>query len=102
MNKLFLTCLGATALLFGQGGPVDPADLVKPLSDQWTSYSGDLSGRRYSLLKQVNVNTVKDLSLKWLNTNIKTGCGQTGASANAGDQGGGFGGGRGGGGLAVP
>jgi len=100
MNKLFLTYLGATALLFGQGGPVDPADLIKPLSDQWTSYSGDYSGRRYSLLKQVNVNTVKDLSLKWLNTNIKTGCGPTGA--NAGDQGGGFGGGRGGGGSAAP
>ena len=98
MKKLFLTYLGGTALLFGQGGPIDPADLIKPLADQWTSYSGDYSGRRYSLLKQVNVNTVKGLSLEWLNTNIRTGCGATGAGA--GGQGESFG--RGGGGAAAP
>ena len=46
---LFLTCL-SSALLFAQGGPLDPAELIKPLSDNWTSYSGDYSGKRYSLL----------------------------------------------------
>src|SRR4029453_8290980 len=45
-------------------GGLDPATIMKPLSDQWTSYSGDLSGKRYSLLKQVNTTTVKNLSLK--------------------------------------
>src|SRR5579862_2521639 len=88
----------ALALLFGpallaQRG-LDPADLVKPLSDQWTSYSGDYTGKRYSALKQINTTTVKNLSLKWLATGITTGCGATGtAAANAG------GGGRAGGGA---
>ena len=40
-------------------GGLDPATIMKPLSDQWTSYSGDLSGKRYSQLKQVNTATVK-------------------------------------------
>jgi hypothetical protein len=59
-KPIFLTCVGvclsATAL-FGQGGPLDPADLLKPLTDNWTSYSGDDTGRRYSFLKQVAVQT---------------------------------------------
>ena len=77
-------------------GGLDPATMMKPLSDQWTSYSGDLSGKRYSLLKHVNTSTVKNLSLKWV-ANLTTGCGQTGRATAAGG-GGGFGGGRGGGG----
>jgi alcohol dehydrogenase (cytochrome c) len=78
-------------------GGLDPMEVIKkPLSDQWTSYSGDMSGKRFSLLKHVNTNTVKNLSLKWV-TSLTTGCGPTGrAAAPAG--GGGFGGGRGGGG----
>src|SRR5581483_2141550 len=83
----------------GTGG-LDPADIWKPLTDEWRSYSGDLSGKRYSSLKLVNATTVKNLSLKWL-TSLTTGCGAsgvaTGASA-AGGFGGGGGGGRGGGG----
>jgi alcohol dehydrogenase (cytochrome c) len=76
-------------------GGLDPLDIVKkPLSDQWTSYSGDMSGKRFSQLKHVNTNTVKNLGLKWV-TSLTTGCGPTGrAAAPAG--GGGFGGGRGG------
>ena len=27
--------------------------IMKPLKDQWTSYSGDLTGKRYSALTQV-------------------------------------------------
>ena len=83
-------------------GGLDPADIIrKPLADQWTSYSGDMSGKRFSLLKHVNTNTVKNLSLKWV-TNLTTGCGPTGRAAAAAG-GGGFGGGRGGGGgPAVP
>ncbi len=84
-------------------GGLDPTDIIKkPLSDQWTSYSGDMSGKRYSLLKQVNTNTVKNLSLKWVSS-LTTGCGPTGrAPAPEGGRGG-FGGGRGGGGgPAVP
>jgi alcohol dehydrogenase (cytochrome c) len=79
-------------------GGLDPADMTKPLSDRWTSYSGDLSGKRFSALKLVNTNTVKNLSLKWVSS-LTTGCGPTGRATAAGAGGpGGFGGGRGGGG----
>ncbi len=80
---------------------LDPMDVIKkPLADQWTSYSGDMSGKRFSLLKHVNTTTVKNLSLKWV-TSLTTGCGPTGRAAAP--AGGGFGGGRGGGGgPAVP
>src|ERR1051326_5283755 len=79
-------------------GGLNPADISKPLADEWRSYSGDLSGKRYSALKFVNTNTVKNLSLKWI-SNLTTGCGPagTGPAAGAGAAGGG-GGGRGGGG----
>ena len=76
---LFLVLLGATVPLFSQSAvALFPADLLKPLADNWTSYSGDFTGKRYSLLKDVNVNTVKNLSLAWVNPTITTGCGPTG------------------------
>ena len=106
MNKLsfITTMLAAPMLLVAQSGGLDPADILKPLSDQWTSYSGDMSGKRYSALKQINTQTVKNLSLRWVNTGITTACGPNGtgqaagAAADAGAAGGGGGrGGRGGG-----
>ena len=96
MKKLLT--LFTPALLMAQAG-LDPTDMMKPLKDQWTSYSGDLSGKRYSALKQINTGNVKNLSLQWVNTNITTGCGATGA-APAGT--GGFGGGRGGPAASAP
>src|SRR6185369_13537514 len=95
MTKLLLitSLLFTPAFVFGQGG-LDPTDMWKPLKDQWTSYSGDLSGKRYSALKNVNTNTVKNLGLKWVNAGITTSCGPTGTDPNAAA--GGFGGGRGG------
>jgi alcohol dehydrogenase (cytochrome c) len=81
-------------------GGLDPIDIIrKPLADQWSSYSGDMSGKRFSHLKLVNTNTVKNLSLKWV-SGLTTGCGPTGRPPVA--AGGGFGGGRGGGGPAAP
>ena len=78
-------------------GGLDPMDIIrKPLADQWTSYSGDMSGKRFSQLKLVNTNTVKNLSLKWV-SGLTTGCGPAGRPPVAAG-GGGFGGGRGGGG----
>jgi alcohol dehydrogenase (cytochrome c) len=86
---LTLTSLLFTpALLIAQSG-LDPTDMFKPLKDQWTSYSGDLTGKRYSALTLIDRNTVKNLSLKWVNSNITTGCGETGAAPM------GMGGGRG-------
>ena len=80
MNRLFLTMplLFAPALAFGQGHALDPADILKPLNDQWTSYSGDLTGKRYSHLKLINTDTVKNLSLQWASSSITTGCGPAG------------------------
>src|SRR6478672_11123615 len=83
-------------------GGLDQARINKPLSEEWTSYSGDLTGKRFSALKLVNKDTVKNLSLKWI-TPLVQGCGQTGRDSGAGGGagpagGGGGGGGRGGGG----
>src|ERR1043166_2915020 len=47
-------------------GGLDQARINKPLGDEWTSYSGDLTGKRFSSLKLVNKETVKNLSLKWI------------------------------------
>src|ERR1700683_4742986 len=88
------------ALLMGQAG-LDPTDMFKPLKDQWTSYSGDLTGKRFSALNLIDKNTVKNLSLKWVNSNITTGCGATG-TAPLGTGGGGGGRGGGGGGRGGP
>jgi len=102
MKKIIalLSLVAAPVLVHAQGG-LDPADILKPLSNQWTSYSGDMSGKRYSSLKSVNTDTVKNLSLKWMIPTPTTGCGPTGVNQNAGG-GGGFGGfgGFGGGGAA--
>jgi len=51
--------------VFGQAG-LDPSVILKSLTDQWPTYSGDYTGKRYSGLKQVNRSTVKDLSLSWV------------------------------------
>jgi hypothetical protein len=78
-------------------GGLDQARIMKPLSDEWTSYSGDLTGKRYSALKLVNKDNVKYLSLKWI-TPLNQGCGPTGRGSGGGaaDAAGGRGGGRGG------
>lgn len=53
-------------LLMAQGKGLDPAQLLKPLSDSWPTYNGDYSGKRYSLLTQINQSTVKNLTLAWV------------------------------------
>ncbi|MEO7276260.1 MAG: acido-empty-quinoprotein group A, partial [Vicinamibacterales bacterium] len=85
-----LACVAAPALLTAQGRGIDPADIRQPLADQWTTYNGDYSGRRYSALTQINKLTVKNLTLAWVAK-------LTGASLNPAGAGGGRGGGRGGG-----
>jgi len=107
MKKLLFGILlvAAPMMLPAQTGGLDPADMLKPLKDQWTSYSGDFSGKRYSLLNLVNTNTVKNLSLEWEVSGIETGCGATGTgggTAVAAPAGGGGRGGGGGGGAAAP
>src|SRR4029453_10989262 len=53
-------------VLRAQGRGLDPAKLLKPLADEWPTYNGDYSGKRYSLLKQINQLTVKNLTLAWV------------------------------------
>src|SRR5580704_11874600 len=78
---LFPTILAAQGL--------STADLLKPLANDWPTYSGDYSGKRYSHLTEVNQSNVKHLTLAWTSR----------MTAGAGNAGGG-GGGRGGGGGA--
>ncbi|MGH9387044.1 MAG: hypothetical protein ACRD2N_22470 [Vicinamibacterales bacterium] len=101
MHRLLLVGLILTpVLLVAQSGGLDPATLLRPPADSWPSYSGDLTGRRYSPLKQIDKTNVKHLSLAWVARGFTEGSGATGRG-NAGFGGGG-GGGRGGGGAAVP
>ncbi|HWC98887.1 MAG TPA: acido-empty-quinoprotein group A [Candidatus Sulfopaludibacter sp.] len=96
-----LTILAFSSFLFpvfalAQNG-LNPAEILKPLQEQWSTYNGDYTGKRFSWLKDINQSTVKNLSLAWA-TRFATGCGPTGAENGGG--GGGFG--RGGGGAAAP
>lgn len=63
IGKLVFLGFFVQFLLYAQG--VGPAQLLKPLSDSWPTYSGDYSGKRYSALKQIDQSNVKDLSLAW-------------------------------------
>jgi alcohol dehydrogenase (cytochrome c) len=85
--------IGPGLLAQGQKPLLPPADIYKPLADDWTSYSGDYSGRRYSALKDINQATVKNLSLAWT---VRLTAGLPQAAGGFG-----FGGGRGGGGGAA-
>jgi alcohol dehydrogenase (cytochrome c) len=85
------------ALLIAQSRGLDPASLLRPSTDSWPTYSGDLTGRRYSGLKQINKSNVKNLSLAWVARGFTEG---TGASGRSGQGSGGRGGP--GGGAAYP
>jgi alcohol dehydrogenase (cytochrome c) len=81
-----------------QQGGLDPAAILAPLRDDWLTYSGDYSGRRYSALTEVNQNTVKGLGLAWVSH--LTG-GLPGGGGGFGGRGGRGGGGGGGGASSV-
>src|ERR1019366_3534557 len=94
-NRFFIStalCI-LPSLAFAQG-PLNPADLLKPLGENWPSYSGDYTGKRNSSLTQINQSNVKNLTLAWVGT-VTAGPGGGGAAAAGG--GGGRGGGGGGG-----
>src|SRR5262249_62300592 len=44
---------------------LDPALILKPLGEQWPTYSGDYTGRRYSSLTQINQSDIKNMTLAW-------------------------------------
>jgi alcohol dehydrogenase (cytochrome c) len=64
--KCLLTAFFAVAPGIAVSQSLDPAQLLKPNTDSWPTYSGDYSGRRYSTLTQVNQATVKNLSLAFV------------------------------------
>src|SRR3979409_641769 len=95
--KLLLPlCLVLPALLLAQSRGLDPATQLRPPTDSWPTYSGDLTGRRYSPLKSIDKTNVKQLSRAWLSRGFPDGTGATGRSATTPGPAPGGGGGRGG------
>jgi acido-empty-quinoprotein group A len=44
---------------------LDPAKMLRPLTDTWPTFNGDYSGKRFSPLTQINKDNVRSLSLAW-------------------------------------
>src|SRR5581483_9909820 len=82
-----LSFLFVPALLCGQGRGVEPSDLLKPLKEDWPTYNGDYSGKRFSALTQINKSNVKALTLAWM-TRVTPGPGNTGGLGRGGRGGG--------------
>ncbi|MFL6449113.1 MAG: hypothetical protein ACJ746_15715 [Bryobacteraceae bacterium] len=62
MRPIALTV--ATALsVWSQG--LDPSALLKSAGQDWPTYNGDYSGRRFSTLAQINDKNVESLTLAW-------------------------------------
>lgn len=57
-----LLLASATGLYAREAGV---ASSLSAIGDQWTTYNGDYSGRRYSALTQINKSNVKFLTLAW-------------------------------------
>ena len=86
--------LAPALLIAQQAGGLDPAEILKPLSDSWPTYSGDYTGRRYSSLTQIDQTTVKNMGLAWVTRDLTEGSGPAGRGAEGGAGlagGGGFG-----------
>jgi alcohol dehydrogenase (cytochrome c) len=72
---LVFAALCCTESAFGQqstsSAPISqqvrPEDLTaQPVGEDWTSYNGDYSGRRYSSLQQINASNVPRLAAAWI------------------------------------
>ena len=73
--KPFFFFASAIVSLIVSAQGLTPAELHKPLENEWLSYSGDYTGQRYSRLDQVNRENVKNLTLAWtarMNPNIRS------------------------------
>jgi alcohol dehydrogenase (cytochrome c) len=78
--RIFGTILLCAALVsavgvLGAQAPVTFERLLKSDSEpqNWLTYSGSLSGNRYSLLKQITPDNVKNLELQWVNQVLSRG-----------------------------
>jgi alcohol dehydrogenase (cytochrome c) len=85
--KIIRTALTLWVAIVVVGGAssvgLDPAQMLQPLGEQWTSYSGDYTGRRYSTLTQINQANVKTLTLAWA-SRLTPGAGAVGAGSASG------------------
>jgi hypothetical protein len=80
MTKIKKLVLNASLCLFpalGVGQTLDPSAILKPLSENWSTYSGDYSGMRDSRLTQIDQSNVKYLALAWT-TRVTGGGGRDG------------------------
>ena len=59
-----------------------PADMLQPLAEDWPTYSGDYSGRRFSTLSKINESNVSSMSLAWV-YRVNAGGGPFGAAIKA-------------------
>jgi alcohol dehydrogenase (cytochrome c) len=74
--RIFCIFLFDTAGLFAQNPPMTSISgrvdvtasqlLVAPVSSNWPSYNGDYTGRRYSVLRQINTSNVSQLRAQWV------------------------------------
>ena len=78
---ILLFAASLLAALPGSANTLDTAKLGAAPTDNWPSYNGDFSGRRYSTLNQINAGTIKSLTNSWTYT-------VTGAATSRGDAGG--------------
>ncbi|HEX9368992.1 MAG TPA: hypothetical protein VF921_20350, partial [Vicinamibacterales bacterium] len=46
--------------------PIGPAGAQGPVAQDWPTYNGDYSGRRFSALKQITASNVQGLTLAWM------------------------------------
>jgi alcohol dehydrogenase (cytochrome c) len=68
-SKRFSSHLGASFLLLtsmpSQAQKPDVPNSIPSVGASWTTYNGDMSGRRYSTLTQINKENVRSLTLAW-------------------------------------
>ena len=66
ISRITVLLLLTPALVLAQGKTVPTSELLKPLKNEWLTYNGDYTGKRFSALTQVNQVTVKNLTLAWM------------------------------------
>ncbi len=66
VTLLLLTAFVACYSHAAEGGGLVPGTLSKPLAEQWPTFNGDYSGRRFSTLSQIDAHNVNHLTLAWV------------------------------------
>lgn len=64
--KTRLACAALVAVGLAAQVPEYRPALAAPLGDNWPSYNGDYTGRRFSSLRLINDGNVQNLSLRWM------------------------------------